>query len=105
MGVVDFMRAMTENVGAPLLTPRLGEASTTWQLLYQFSARRRPAAISPVSWATAGTVASKYGNDHRRQGDHVVRHLWSSIMALAAKTQVLSQVHCECGRLNYQDGW
>jgi hypothetical protein len=29
MGVVDFMRAMAENVGAPLLTPRRDEASTT----------------------------------------------------------------------------
>jgi len=40
IGVVDFMRAMAENVGAPLLTPCRDEASTTWQLLHQFSAKR-----------------------------------------------------------------
>jgi hypothetical protein len=54
IGVVDGMRATAANVGTPVLAPVWADGATTWQELHQVSARRFPAATSPISCAVRG---------------------------------------------------
>jgi hypothetical protein len=48
------MRATAANVGTPVLAPVWADGATTWQELHQVSARRFPAATSPISCAVRG---------------------------------------------------
>jgi hypothetical protein len=59
MGVVDGSCAMPVKVGTPLLVAPSAVGVTTWQLLHQVSASRRPAAAS--AFLCAGHVRQSGG--------------------------------------------